>query len=111
MGVIQAKIQTVEEIYRLVWTAVASKRPIKAIYNGRPRIFCPHRLGRNQLGEGRVLCYQSGGDSNSGLAPAGSPDNWRCIVVEKLRAVELVDGSWETAPNHTRPTNCVIDAE
>jgi hypothetical protein len=32
MGVVRAKIQTVEEIYRLVWTAVANKRPISAIY-------------------------------------------------------------------------------
>src|SRR3954453_11900336 len=36
MGVVRAKIQTVEEIYRLVWTAVASKRPISAIYKKVP---------------------------------------------------------------------------
>ena len=32
MGVVRAKIQTVEDIYQLVWTAVASKRPIDAVY-------------------------------------------------------------------------------
>ena len=31
MGVVKAKIQTVEDIYRLVWTAVASKQPMRAI--------------------------------------------------------------------------------
>ena len=51
MGVVQAKIQTVEEIYRLVWAAVANRRPIAASYHGLPRLFCPHRLGRNQEGE------------------------------------------------------------
>jgi hypothetical protein len=48
MGVVEAKIQTVEDIYRLVWTAVARKQPISAIYKDRPRRFCPHRLGRNR---------------------------------------------------------------
>ena len=34
MGVVEAKIQTVEDIYRLVWTAVATKQPISALYKG-----------------------------------------------------------------------------
>ncbi len=85
MSVVEAQIQTVEDMYRLVWTAIANKRPISAIYKERHRLFCPHRLGRNQ--------------------------NWRCIVFEKLRAVELREGSWRTAPNHSRPATCVIDAD
>ena len=111
MGVIQAKIQTVEEIYRLVRTAVISKRPIRAIYHGRDRWFCPHRLGRNHEGQTRVLCYQYGGESSSGLESAGSPANWRCIVLEKLRAVEILADSWKTAPNHSRPASCVVEAD
>ena len=75
MGVIQAKIQTVEEIYRLVWAAVAGKHPIAASYRGLSRLFCPHRLGGNKEGELRVLCYQYGGESESGLQPPGSPAN------------------------------------
>src|SRR5882762_3464498 len=98
MGVIQAKIQTVEEIYRLVRTAVISKRPIRAIYHGRDRWFCPHRLGRNHEGQIRVLCYQYGGESGSGLQTDGSPANWRCIALEKLSRVELLEGAWHTQP-------------
>jgi hypothetical protein len=111
MRVIEAKIQTVEDIYRLVWSAVANKRSIGAIYLDRPRLLCPHRLGRNRTGRLRVLCYQYGGESESGLEPMGSPANWRCIVLEKLRAVELIEGSWKTAPNHSRPATCVVDAD
>jgi len=111
MGVVRAKIETVEEIYRLVWTAVASRKPIGARYQGRPRLFCPHRLGRNSAGGLRVLCYQYGGESESGLQPAGSPANWRCIVVEKLSQVRLLEDSWRTAPNHSRPASCVVDAD
>lgn len=69
MGVVQARIQPIEDIYRLVWAAVANKQPIEARYHGRPRLFCPHRLGRNSAGELRVLCYQYGGESESGLHP------------------------------------------
>src|SRR5260370_38258634 len=98
-----ADIQTVEDIYRLVWTAVEVKRPIGALYHGRRRLLCPHRLGRNKAGQLRVLCYQYGGESGSGLEPAGSAANWRCIVLEKLSKVELLDGTWRTAPNHSRP--------
>ncbi|MGI8988063.1 MAG: hypothetical protein ACR2I2_00585, partial [Bryobacteraceae bacterium] len=53
----------------------------------------------------RVLCYQYGGESESGLQPVGSLANWRCIAVEKLGAVELLEGSWRTAPNHSRPAS------
>jgi hypothetical protein len=115
MVVIQAKIQTVEDIYRLVRTAVVSKRPIRAVYQGRERWFCPHRLGHNHESQIRVLCYQYSGQSGSGLQSAGSPANWRCIALEKLSRVELLEGAWHTAPNHSRLQTCIakvdVDAE
>jgi hypothetical protein len=111
MGVVEAKIETVEDIYRLVWTAVAAKQPISALYKGLPLLFCPHRLGRNRAKQLRVLCYQYGGESESGLAPMGSPENWRCVALEKLRKVELLYGSWQTAPNHSRPASCIVQAD
>jgi hypothetical protein len=111
MGVVRAQIQTVEEIYRLVWTAVANRQPFEANYQGRYRLFCPHRLGRNREGPLRVLCYQYGGDSRSGLDTLGSPANWRCVALEKLGRVKLVEGAWRTAPNHSRPASCVAEAD
>jgi hypothetical protein len=111
MGVIRARIQTVEDIYQLVRTAVVSKRPIRAIYHGRERWFCPHRLGRNHDGQIRVLCYQYGGESGSGLQAAGSPENWRCIALEKLNRVGLLEGAWHTAPNHSRLQTCVAEVD
>jgi hypothetical protein len=39
MGVVRAQIQTVEEVYRLVWTAVANRQPIESNYEGRYRLF------------------------------------------------------------------------
>ena len=100
-----------EDIYRLVWTAVANKKPTEAIYDKRLRLFCPHRLGRNRAGELRVLCYQYGGESKSGLEAPGSPANWRCTALEKFSRVKLLEDAWRTAPNHSRPASCVIDAD
>jgi hypothetical protein len=98
MGVVRARIPTVEDIYRLIWNAVARKRPIEARYHGHQWLFCPHRLGRNREGQFRVLCYQYGGQSESGLQPAGSPGNWRCLVLEELSQVKLREDAWRTAP-------------
>jgi hypothetical protein len=87
MGVVRAKIQTVEDIGQLLLrTAVVHKHPIRGVYGGGDRWLCPHRLGRNQL---RVLCYQYGGQSDRGLQTAGSPANWQCIAVEKFSRVEV----------------------
>jgi hypothetical protein len=85
IGVTEAKIQTVEDIYRLVRTAVVSKRPIRAIYNGRERWFCLHKLGRNREGQTRVLCYQYRGRASAGcklLAPrqTGVVSSWRNLA-------------------------------
>jgi hypothetical protein len=104
-------IQPVEDLYRLIWTAVEHRCPMAAVYKDRHRLICPHRLGRNRQGQLRVLCYQYGGESESGLQLVGSEANWRCIAVEKLSAVELLEGSWHTAPNHSRPASCIADAD
>jgi hypothetical protein len=111
MGVIQAKIQTVEDIYRVVRTAVVSKDPIRATYHDRDRRFCPPRVDRNKEGQVRVLCYQYAGESSSGLQADGSPENWRCIALKKLSRVQLLEGSWHTAPNHSRPQTCIVDVD
>jgi hypothetical protein len=99
------------DVYRVVRAAVEKRRPIFAVYDDRHRLFCPHRLGRNREGQLRVLCYQYGGESGSGLKPVGSPDNWRCLALDKLKSVELLNGMWRTAPNHSRPASCIIDPD
>jgi len=100
-----------EDVYEIVRQAVERRRPISAVYHNRGRLFCPQRLGRNKDGQPRVLCYQCGGESESGLKPIGSPDNWRCVVLDKLRSVEVLNGEWRTAPNHSRPASCMVEAD
>ena len=105
------KAGSLEEVYRTVREAVTTRRPIAAVYHNRHRLLCPHRLGRNKDGQFRVLCYQFGGESESGLKPTGSSANWRCIALDKFGRVELRNGAWQTAPNHSRPASCIVDAD
>src|ERR1700752_5014664 len=101
----------IEDLYRKVREAIMTRRPIAAVYHDRRRLLCPHRLGRNREGQFRVLCYQFGGESESGLKPVGSPANWRCIALDQLSGVKLLNGAWQTAPNHSRPASCIVDAD
>jgi len=114
--------------YSLVQQAILTQTPITATYHGHYREMCPHVLGIKRgrpatPGRGRrpgraatpdeehVLCYQFGGTSNTGLRPDGSGDNWRCVRVSELMNVQLAPGPWHTAPNHSRPQNCVDDID
>jgi hypothetical protein len=107
------KQQCPDEIHDLVWTAVRRRRPIAAFYDGAPRWLCPHVLGYNDRGEYRVFCYQYRGETKSGPLPADRAGVWRCLLLEKLTAVELLDEDWRTEPH--APQRCVehveIDAE
>ena len=58
-----------------------------------------------------AMCYQYGGDSERGLAPAGSPANWRCMAVDELSEVRLLEDVWRTAPNHLRPQTCIAEVD
>jgi hypothetical protein len=100
------KEHAVREVYLLLRRAAACRQPVAATYDGLLRLLCPHVLGRKS-GRLRVLCYQFGGNSNSGLAVASDAmGGWRCLAVEKLRQVELRADAWHTEPRSPRQT-CV----
>jgi hypothetical protein len=107
--------QAREEIHQLVYAAVVGRRPIVGLYGGCRRLLCPHKLGWSRVGQLRVLCYQYGGESVSGLRSENSPVNWRCLALAKLSAVELLNDPWHSAPNHSQPQTCIerieVDAE
>jgi hypothetical protein len=103
--------RTLEPVHAQVRAAIIHRRPIAALYRGRRRLLCPHLLGWNRHRRLQVLCYQYGGDSESGLNPAAAKDNWRCLAVENLSQVELLDSPWQTAENRSRPQNCIEEIE
>jgi hypothetical protein len=61
-----AKYQKVIEVYELLLVAATRRQPVAAIYDGLPRLLCPHVLGRKQS-QLHALVYQVGGGSHSGL--------------------------------------------
>ena len=103
--------QSLDEIYELLRTAGAHKQPVAAMYEGNPRLFCPHLLDRSKRGRRHAFCHQFGGTNDSGLKTvAEGVGGWRCIVVEKLSEVELQSGTWHTEPRASRQT-CIEEVE
>ena len=95
--------------YELILEAVLNKTLVSAVYQGHYREMCPHVIGFNRRGQEQVLCYQYGGTSSSGLAPAGSSDNWRCMPIRGLSDVKVLKGGpWRSADRPGRqPQTCV----
>ncbi len=93
-------------VYFLIREAILKKDQIVAKYDGHLRELCPHIIGEKN-GKPRVLCYQFGGSSSSGLSPIGSPDNWRCILIEKLTEVYARPGPWYSAIEPLRDQTCI----
>ena len=104
-------VRALEHAHAQIRSAIVHRRPIAALDRERRRLLCPHLLGWNKHRRLQVLCYQYGGDSESGLKPAGTSDNWRCLAVENLSQVELLDGPWQTAENRSRPQTCIEEVE
>jgi hypothetical protein len=104
------KEQAPTEVYSLLRLAAVRRQPVAAVYDGLPRLLCPHVLGRKS-GRLHVFCYQFGGNSSSGLtkAPEGMGD-WRCLAVEKLSQVEGCAEVWHTEPRSSRQT-CIDEID
>jgi hypothetical protein len=104
--------QTTEEIYSLIRQAILAKDIVALNYRGSLREMCPHVLGRTK-GLPYALMYQFAGESEGGLKRDGSPDNWRCLRIEKLShvAVRKSGGEWHTASNYSAMQNCVDEID
>ena len=111
MSVVRANIQTVEDMYRLIRTAIASTRPIEAVYKGY--LGCFVRIDWAEIAAERCGCCVTSmaEKAKADWKHRDRPANWRCIALEKFSEVKLKEGAWRTAPNHSRPASCVIDAD
>ena len=93
--------------YDILREAVITKKQIKCLYKGHIRYVCPHTIGYKNSRE-KVLTFQFSGGSSSGLPPQGE---WRCMFIEELSQIEILDGEWHTGANHSRPQTCVDDVD
>ena len=100
-----------QEKYALVRRAILERKQIVAMYDTHPREMCPHVLGRKD-GSPQALFYQFGGESSSRpIGPPGATENWRCMFISDLSDVEVRDGPWYTAANHSQMQSCVDDVD
>jgi hypothetical protein len=69
-------------------TAIAERRLIQFVYDGRTRVAEPHDYGvRN--GAAQLLVYQVAGESRSGGLP-----QWRCMKLSGMSALQLLDATF-----------------
>lgn len=94
--------------FKLIEQAIREKKQVLATYDGKPRHLCPHVLGWNRDGFEQCLFYQFAGGSLTGLSSVRAY-NWRCMKVEEMSNIRLVDGEWHTAGNHSQEQTCVSD--
>jgi hypothetical protein len=98
--------------YDIVREALAHKRTVIAMYDGFRRELCPWAIG-SRHGVQRGLFYQRGGLTSSGPVVPGAPNNWRCMDLERLEILEVVDGEWIGPTEHRRTSGCmdVVDLD
>src|SRR6202795_1326074 len=97
-----AKLEAVSATYELLRVAAARRQPVSAVYDGLPRLLCPHVLGRKS-GRLHAFVYQFGGSSNSGLPMTAEGGG-----VSRCRAVETLSQS-ELRPTHGAPSHARCD--
>ena len=111
MSVVRARIQTVEEITS--WSGV----PLRI--SGRSKRFiksgagCSARTGWVGIGKGNLACsaINTAAKATADLAQQirhqiGAVLRWR-----NSAGVKLLGDRWRTAPNHSRPSSCIAEAD
>jgi hypothetical protein len=93
--------------YALFREAMEARRPLRCVYRGRRRDVCAILLGHTD-GREKSLTFQFAGESNSGLPKDGE---WRCLWLDDVGDVELIDGPWRAGSSHTQPQGCVHDVD
>ncbi len=98
--------------YEIVREAIANKKIVICNYKDLHREMCPHVIGLKN-GRAQALFYQFAGESSSGPIIPNSPANWRCIPVDEIYDLRVIEGVWHTGSNHSRVQTCVdqIDLE
>jgi hypothetical protein len=87
--------------HELMRRAIVDRRPVYALYRGRPRIFCPYQLGAKGAST-HVLVWQYDGESPSGILP-----QWRCFDLARLSFIRLLTDPWVEAPEPTTEPSCI----
>jgi hypothetical protein len=94
-----------------VYAAIEGRRPIAAVYHELPRLFLSAPAGTEQGGTvpGSVLSIRR--EERERSRAAGISGQLALHCSGKAEWIELLDGPWRTAPNHSRPASCIVDPD
>lgn len=76
-------------------------------YQGYYRELCPVIIGHTR-GRERLLAFQFGGESKSGLPRAGA---WKCLDLALVKDPTTRDGPWHEGSGHSKQQTCVEDVD
>ena len=92
--------------YDLLKQAIESKRNVTFLYDALPRVCSPHALGLKK-GKYDCLVYQFAGETSKGPVTGDGPQNWKCLLLEKIESLAFTDGEWHTSDNHSVKASCI----
>lgn len=95
------------ETYQLFRSAILNEKQVTCFYQGYYRELCPFIIGHKRGAE-RVLAFQFGGQSSSGLAIGG---DWKCLDLAEVEDAELRDGPWHEGISHRKEQSCVDEVD
>ena len=92
----------------IIKKAMEERKSISAYYEGYFRKLSPYELGTKK-GKYQCLFYQYGGESSKGIINGKSKYNWRCLKLDKLEQIQILDEPLEKPEivSHKRPSYCV----
>lgn len=84
------------------------RKSISAYYDRFFRKLSPYVLGTKK-GIYQCLFYQYGGKSSKGVIDGKSKYNWRCLKLDKLEQIQILDDPLQKPEiiSHKKPSYCV----
>ncbi len=92
----------------IIKKAMDERRSISVYYGRYFRKLSPYELG-TKIGIYQCLFYQYGGKSSKSIINGKSRSNWRCLKLNKLDQIQILDEPLHKPDiiTHKRPNYCV----
>ena len=92
----------------IIKKAMNERRSISAYYGRYFRKLSPYELGTKK-GIYQCLFYQYGGESSGGNINGKSKSNWRCLKLNRLEQIQILDEPLHKPDKitHKKPSYCV----
>lgn len=100
------------KLYGDIRSAIENKQQVIATYSNHRREMCPHAIGLGPSGDEHAIFFQFAGTSSQGDASLlQEAERWRCLKIDGLSDVEIRDGDWHTAGNHSTSNTCIAEVD